>query len=183
VGRSKRGRQRRKARQRLARRYTKAREDCQLAGDIETSPAGAVRSERVDPRTQGCQPLPGLVRAALRAGWATAADAAVRAVDELCAVVTDPDVEPHVKVTAVRVLLEGDRLQWERDHPEAARAASGSARACRSTTTPPAALELARRQAEALTRPDPLEEAKRRCLEEWTRRPGVPGPSADGERS
>ena len=120
MARTKRGRQRRKARQRTAVRYTKAREDCQLAGLIETLPAGAVRSERVDPRTQGCQPVPGLIRLAMRAGWPASDEAKARAVAELAGVVLDPDVEPGVKVTAARVLMEGDRLQWERDHPDLA---------------------------------------------------------------
>ena len=61
----------RNRRNKLKKRYAKAREDAQLAGLIPTTPGGAVRDERVDPRSQGCQQLPQLVRQALKNDWNT----------------------------------------------------------------------------------------------------------------
>src|SRR5262245_52005312 len=59
----------RRRRQKLKRKYARLREDCQLAGMIETTPEGAVRDEHApvapDP------PLPHLIRQALRENWPT----------------------------------------------------------------------------------------------------------------
>jgi hypothetical protein len=92
VARPKKSRQKRKARQRIANRYQKAREDAQLAGLIETLPAGAVRSERVDPKFQGSQPLPGLIGQAVRKRWDTSDEMAKRQVEELFQISTDETI-------------------------------------------------------------------------------------------
>jgi hypothetical protein len=180
VARTKAGRQRRKARQRVAKRYTKAREDAQLAGLIETSPAGAVRGERVDPGTQGCQPLPGLIGQAVRRRWATTDEMAIRAVAELHRIATDPEVEPHVRVAAIRTAVMADQAQWERDNPELAGKTKGGVKVGMGVQVngapQPSLLDLMR---EAVARPDYLEEAKREALERRDRRSTTPAPDAD----
>jgi hypothetical protein len=111
---------RRNAKQKIKKRYSKAREDAQLADVIPTTSEGAVRNEVVNPATQGSQPLPRLISQAIRNGWATPDDIKPRMIDELIDLVHQPDVEPHVKVGAARTLIQGDQVQYERDHPEAA---------------------------------------------------------------
>src|SRR4051812_6658115 len=83
----------RRRRQKLKRRYARLREDAQLAGIIPTTPEGAVQDERVDPRTQGCQQLPALVRQALREGWNVPDTAEPRIVDELLQPFYDPEAD------------------------------------------------------------------------------------------
>ena len=61
---------RRSAKQTAKDRYAHAREDAQLLGLIPTPPEEALKSERVDPSTQGAQPLPALICDAMRKGWA-----------------------------------------------------------------------------------------------------------------
>jgi len=111
----------RKMKQKLRRRYTIDRENRQLAGDEPTVPLGAVRSEVVDPASQGCQPLPALVRQALRESWATPDAAKARAVAEIMAAFFDPGTKPGERIRLVRTLLLADRTQYELDHPELAR--------------------------------------------------------------
>lgn len=48
--------------------FTKAREELQLNGHLETTPEGALKNERVDPTTQDEQRFPGLDRMAIRNG-------------------------------------------------------------------------------------------------------------------
>jgi hypothetical protein len=131
---------RRNAKQRLKDRYAHAREDAQLAGLIPTEPAEALKPERVDPHTQGEQSLPSLDRAAIRNGWAVP--------DHLKPVLVDRLIEPFVEEPQVVITKDGtpvtippdrhllkenfkalsiaDRMQWERDNPEAAGKAKGS---------------------------------------------------------
>jgi hypothetical protein len=108
----------RRRRQKRKREYARLREDCQLAGIIETTPEGAVRSE-VGPVPPD-PPLPHLVRAAIKNNWPTPDSNKAAIVDSLCAPVYDPDADPMLLVKCVRVLLLLDQTQYERDHPEQA---------------------------------------------------------------
>jgi len=118
--------------------YAKAREDAQLAGVIPTEPVGAVRDERVDPRTQGCQQLPARVREALRQNWSTPDEAKPGVVGALLEPFFAQDTfldkdGNQVKVPPNRGLLIElaktlrmlDQTQFERDHPEQAAKAKG----------------------------------------------------------
>jgi hypothetical protein len=110
----------RRRRQKIRREYARLREDAQLAGMIETVPEGALRVERVDPRTQGCQQLPALVRQALREGWSVPDSAKPRIVDELLQpfYAQDGPRDSKLLIALARTLLLLDREQWKRDHPE-----------------------------------------------------------------
>jgi len=110
----------RKRRQKLKRRYAMLRESCQLAGTIETTPEGAVRDERVDPRTQSTfiPALPALVRRALRENWPTPDSNKPGIVDSLIEACYDPDTNPMMLVKCVRVLLLCEQTQSALDHPE-----------------------------------------------------------------
>lgn len=112
------GRKKRKRRQRCKERYAKAREDAQLSGVIPTVPEGAVRNE-VAPVAPD-PPLPHLVRAALRQGWAVPEAAKPKVVADLLAAFFDRDADPGLRVRLFRLLLLLDQTQWERDHPEQA---------------------------------------------------------------
>ena len=83
-------------------------------------PEGAVRDERVDPRTQGCQQLPALVRQALREGWNVPDSAKPGIVAELLQPFYAQDGPRDYKllIALARTLLLLDREQWKRDHPE-----------------------------------------------------------------
>ena len=132
------GKKRRKARQKLREHYAKVREDAQLAGVIPTAPEGALRSEVVDPRLQGCQQLPAIVRDALRENWSTPNEAKPGIVGSLLEpffsqdVVLDKDGN-QVKVPPNRAMLIElaktlkmlDQTQFERDNPEQAAKAKG----------------------------------------------------------
>lgn len=169
-----------KAKQRRVKRYQKAREDCQLAGDIETVPVGAARSEVVDPATQGSQPLPGLIGRAVREDWSTPAHRKPQLVDELIGIVTaqDDETDDHVKVAAARVLIQADQLQWERDNPELAGKTKGGTKVDvhNTNTTQVNLLDLAR---EAAARPNALDEAKRKALEKRDAKEGPVQDQAD----
>ena len=116
----------RSARQKVKARYAKAREDAQHLGVIPTTPEGAVRDERVDPAEQGAQPLPGLIGRAVRNGWAVPDETKPRIVDELVGIVEGgEEIDHHVRVSAARVLQQGDQQQWERDNPELAGRSKG----------------------------------------------------------
>jgi hypothetical protein len=106
----------RRKRQKLKRKYARLREDCQLAGIIETTPEGAVRNE-VAPVASD-PPLPHLVRAAIKDGWATPDAAKAKVVGDLLAAFFEPDADPMLRVWLARLLLLLDQTQWERDHPE-----------------------------------------------------------------
>jgi hypothetical protein len=152
----------RSGRQRIKDRYAHAREDAQLAGLIPTTPEEALGDERVDPASQGSQPLPGLIGRAVRSGWATPEPVKVAVVDEMSSLVLAEGVEPHVKVAAARVLQQGDQAQWERDNPELAGKTRGGTRVEVNNNTQVNLLDAMR---EAAARPDALEEAKRKALE------------------
>lgn len=100
----------------------RTREHAQLEGLIPTTPEGAVRDERVDPRTQGSAILPDLVRQALRESWATP-DIAKPAI---VASMLEPffeerqEGEPPDRKTLIecaKVLRALDQTQHERDNP------------------------------------------------------------------
>lgn len=108
----------RRKRQMIKRKYARLREDCQLADIIETIPEGAVRNEVVpvapDP------PLPHLVRAAIKDGWATPDSAKPKVVADLLAAFFEEGQDPMLRVRLARLLLLLDQTQWERDHLEEA---------------------------------------------------------------
>lgn len=109
---------RRKTLNRHKKRYMELREELMLAGEIPTEPAGAIRDERVPPDSQGSQPQPGLIEAAIRHGWAVPEDKKPRLVDELISVLDDPEAKQKDKVAAYSALLRGDQHQYEVDHPQ-----------------------------------------------------------------
>lgn len=115
-------------RQRKVKRYSKLREELQLAGEIPTSAEGAVWNEVVDPSSQSEQPLPVLIGTAIRRGWATPEEKKPRLVDEMIKMVECQEVGEVQRVMAYNALVKGDQLQWERDHPsEAGKTKGGSA--------------------------------------------------------
>lgn len=118
-------RKKRKTKQRKLARYSKRREDAQLSGREPTLPAGAVRNERVSPLVQGEQSLPALIARGIRNGWATPEDMKPILVDEMTAIVMDPEQKAVPKIMAYQALLKGDQQQYERDNPEAAGKAKG----------------------------------------------------------
>ena len=148
----------RKRKQRVAKRYTKAREDAQLAGVIPTLPVEAVRNERVDPATQGAQPLPGPVREALSKGWSTPEHKKPQIVDEMIGIVEDPEMFPGFKIQAARVLQQGDQQQWERDHPEEAGKVRGGGKGDVIVNNQLNFLDGMRAATQVQVKPDPLEE-------------------------
>jgi hypothetical protein len=108
----------RKKLQRHKKRYMELREELQLAGEIPTEPEGAIRDERVDPASQGTQPLPALTGQAARNGWAVPDEKKPALVDELIDIIDDPDESNKVKVAAFNALRQADDSQWDRDHPK-----------------------------------------------------------------
>ncbi len=130
---------RRNAKQKLKEKYSKTREEAQLAGIIVTTPEGAVRPEAVDPASQGEQSLHAIDRAAVRNGWAVPEHMKPKVIDRLYEVfeqgptkmVTRDGVEIEVppdynlmKENA-KVLILADKTQFDRDHPEDAGKARG----------------------------------------------------------
>lgn len=139
----------RNRKQKVKARYSKSREEAQLAGVLPTTPEGAVRSERVDPASQGEQSIPALDRAAIRNGWEVP-DAVkakvierlaepfffepvvvVRSTDDRGDVVKRVEVDRYLLKENAKVLLLADQRQYERDHPEEA----GKARGTTNNTT------------------------------------------------
>jgi hypothetical protein len=55
---------------------------------------------------------------AIRNNWAVPDDKKPEVIDELIAIVKDPEVKPISKVMACNVLTKADQIQYERDHPE-----------------------------------------------------------------
>lgn len=121
-------------------RYSKAREDAQLAGIIPTTPDGAVHQERVDPARQVGAALPSLVREALRECWSTPDNAKPAIIAALLepffvddVVVDENGKQVHVKpsrkllMELAKTLRTLDQTQWERDHPAEAGKAKGRA--------------------------------------------------------
>lgn len=127
-----------KAKQRQRAAASKRREDDQLAGRVETLPAGAVRNNEVS-QSSWEPALPELVLQAAREDWSTPGPAKRRAVLALLHpiyvqdTVLDKDgnqvrVPPnHEQVRKnVQALAELDQIQWERDNPVEAGKAKGS---------------------------------------------------------
>lgn len=111
---------RRLKRQNLMKRFSKLREDAQLAGLIQTTPAEAVRDERVKTTDQ---PQPKLIETAIKQGWAVPDEIKPELVAELTAIVTDDseEVSDKTKVAAFRALLAADQAQHDRDTPKTAK--------------------------------------------------------------
>ncbi len=118
---------RRRQRQRKYRRYMELRDELQTAGVIPIEPTGARFSEAVNPATQGDQPLPGLVSQAVRNGWEVPEARKPGLVDEMVAIVDNPEEANKVKVAAFNALRQADQSQWERDHPKDGDREKGSA--------------------------------------------------------
>ena len=68
-----------------------------------------------------------LVALAVRSGWSTPEEKKSGMVDELIAIVNNPELPAKVKVAAFNALRMADQSQWERDHPDEAAKAKGSA--------------------------------------------------------
>ena len=130
----------RKAMQRKVERFMKDREDLMLAGRIAIIPEGAVRDERVDPRSQEEQRTDSLDRQAILKGWAVSEEGKRKVIERLLepfyeepVTMEDKDGNPVVippdrqllKENA-KVLVIADKNQWERDHPKEAGQARGS---------------------------------------------------------
>ncbi len=102
---------RRLQRQNLMRRFSRLREDAQLAGLIQTTPVEAVKDERSPAQ-------PKLVERAIREGWAVPDEIKPELVQELVAVVQDDEAADKTKVAAFRALLAADQAQHDRDNPQ-----------------------------------------------------------------
>lgn len=111
---------RRRQRQRKYKRYMELRDELQTLGVIPVEPSGARKSEAVDPATQGEQAMPNLVAQAVRNGWAVPEHKKPDIVDEMLAVIDNPQETNKVKVAAFNALRMADKDQYERDHPEEA---------------------------------------------------------------
>jgi hypothetical protein len=109
------GRRKRKRRQKLKKRYARAREDAQLSGVIPVVPEGAVRNE-VAPVAPD-PPLPHLVRAALKNDWATPDAAKAKVVADLLVPFFEEGTDPGLRVRLARLLLLLDQTQFDMDHP------------------------------------------------------------------
>lgn len=118
---------RRNRRQKVKERYAKYREEAQLLGLIPTTPEGALRQEAVDPASQGPDPtLPGAVVQALKEGWKVPEEKKQDLVEELIAIVLNPDMPSRSKIAAFNALRQADRLQWEQDNPVEASKTKGA---------------------------------------------------------
>ncbi len=104
-------------RQKVKEKYSKAREDAQLAGIIPTTPEGAVRPEQVSPATQADTPHPELITEAIRRGWAVPEERKPLLVDELIDLIYSDTQPAKVKVAAFNALRMADQSQWDRDNP------------------------------------------------------------------
>ena len=117
---------RRSKKQKIRETYAKAREDAQLIDVIPTTPEGAIRDERVPPCAQGSQSMPVLIAEAIRRGWAVPDGIKPQLVDEMVAVILDPERSDKAKVAAFNALRAADRSQWEQDNPVDAGKAKGA---------------------------------------------------------
>lgn len=111
---------RRRKLNRHKKRYMELREELMLAGEIPTEPAGAIRDERVDPATQQGQSTAALTREAIRRGWAVPEEKKPGLVDELIAIIEDPDASHKEKVASFGALAKADWNQYRQDNPETA---------------------------------------------------------------
>jgi hypothetical protein len=96
------------------------REILMLSGDIPVEPSGAIRDERVDPKSQGEQSLPGIVREAIRKGWAVPEHLKPQLVDELVAILQNPETSAKEKVASFTALTKADWNQWRQENPDKA---------------------------------------------------------------
>lgn len=104
----------RKRRQRVAVRYMKCREDCQLYALIETTPAGAIGRERAAPATEEKLSFPAIDRMAIRRDWPTANWKKPIVVDRLIKHIEHPDTSAREKIATVRALWIGDTRERDR---------------------------------------------------------------------
>lgn len=161
-------------------RYSKAREEAQLAGVIPTTPDGAVRPEQVNPVLQGDGAsvlLPKLALQAIREGWATLPAEAAEVVQELISVVRNPDYKVKDRISAANALRLMDQMQWERDHPEeAAKAKGGNVKVGVSV-----GVQNNIRNGDVFSDIEAIESSIRRILEEQTDATSVSSIRADGD--
>lgn len=109
--------------------------------------------------------MPRVIGEAVSLGWATPEPMKQIQVGELHSIATDPEVEPHVRVAAIRTAQQADKDQWERDNPELAGKTKGGTKVevNNQQVVQFNALEAAR---EARVRSErALEEAKKKSLE------------------
>lgn len=67
------------------------------------------------------------VQPAIKRGWATPSELKESLVDQMIAIVGDPDVKTKDRVAAFNALRVADQSQWERDHPvESGKSKGGS---------------------------------------------------------
>jgi len=128
----------RNRKQKLKEKYSKAREDAQLHNVIETTPEGAVKSEVVDPSTQDEARIPSLDREAIRNGWEVPEDKKPIVIDRLIEPFLENDIvvdkdgnqvkkppDRYLLAQNAKALFQADKMQYERDNPEAAGKAKG----------------------------------------------------------
>lgn len=109
---------RRAERQRIKDEYAHKQDDARrsgVLGDCPLPPEETLKPERVDPSSQSTQKLPHLIGYAVRRGWATPDDRKPGLVDELVAVVQDPEAKAFDKIAAFGTLARADQIQHERD--------------------------------------------------------------------
>ena len=123
----------RSARQKLKERYAKAREDAQLYGLVETTPEGALKSERVDPKTQEQQDTTGIDRKAIARGWQVPEEQKGKVIDRLITKIDDEETSAAEVAMCANAVIKADQLQWERDNPVLAGKAKGSIEDRKST--------------------------------------------------
>lgn len=114
-------RAKRKAKHQAARRRQSIdRENAQLAGEIPTTPVGALRPEAVDPQSQEepVGPLPKLIVQAARNGWATPEEKKPGYVDLLDTIAHNHSQPAKIKIAAINALRQLDQMQHERDNPK-----------------------------------------------------------------
>lgn len=105
-----------KARKRLKaarRRYSMQREDAQLAGDIPTTPEGAIRDERAPPSYD--VPMPELVRLAIQRGWSVSEEGKRKCVADLVAAIRDPETRESLRIRCFQALILAEKAQREQD--------------------------------------------------------------------
>lgn len=132
---------RRAQKQKVKERYARAREDAQLLELIPTVPEGALKEERVDPSSQDEQRIPELDRKAIMRGWAVPDDEKELVINRLLepfheekrrvitkdGSVVEVDQDRDLLQKNAKVLIAADKHQYERDNPEEAGKARGSA--------------------------------------------------------
>lgn len=124
--------------------YSKLRDEAQELDLIATTPEGAVRDERVDPRLQDEQRFPGLDRLAIRGGlgWSVPDALKRKVIEKAGEMVTELVIDfvdmgdgnkvaverPNRKaqIEGAKLLMDADEAQYKRDKPQEAGIAAGA---------------------------------------------------------